>query len=420
MQHQTHTYTRTISASLHAGFTPQGFKSENVLAPTGCKNVHANRGTSKENTTLIVAINAVGEHYTPGLIFYGKRLAAHWAENVPDEWFITCTETSMMNTEVFYNWIKRFCKVLKQGVWSILFLDGHVSHISLRTVEYAEAHWLLFFQLPSHSSHLLQPLDLCGFGMVKRAFTEDLTKWSNEHSYGAEKQDMGGLIFRAVNKGLDKSKVRASFAAAGLHPWDPNRAQCRIDGQSGKGNKYTHSTDELPVILLTAENTAAALGARQVRKLEKDGHSAASIRVSTIIMRKILQPKKRSDVQRKRAGIVTGGWLSAAKLREIGEKEAAAAAATAVKPKKRKAVKQPRSSGSSSSKKPARKQPRKQPTASSSSDSSSSNSSDNSDSDRGNDGAFRAATGASNGSTTPARTRNSGNRAPLRDVTNVV
>jgi Tc5 transposase DNA-binding domain len=43
MQHQTHTYTRAISASLHAGFTPQGFNSENVLAPTGCKNVHANR-----------------------------------------------------------------------------------------------------------------------------------------------------------------------------------------------------------------------------------------------------------------------------------------------------------------------------------------------------------------------------------------
>lgn len=371
--------------------------------------------------TLILAINAVGEYFKPGIIYKGKRLAAHWSEGAPDDWFITCTDSSMINTDVFYDWLVEFCKVLEQGhgVWSLLFLDGHVSHIDLRAVEYAEDHGLLVFQLPSHSSHLLQPLDLCAFGMVKRSFTEELTRFNAEHSHGAEKQDMCALIHRAITKGLSVQNVKASFAAAGLCPFDPERAMRRIEGASNKAKKYTHSAEELPLILLDAENTAAALGDRQMRQLERKGHTAAGIRASTICMKEVLKAKKRSKVNRKRAGITKGGWLSAARLREIGAEEAAADAAKKPAPKKRKAPQQLRSKGGSSVKRPAKKQSAKPVAASRDSDSDSSDDSESADSDRGNDGAFHACTAGGSGDTTPARTRNSTKRVPLGAVTNV-
>jgi DDE superfamily endonuclease len=145
---------------LYTGFTPQGTKSENVYAAKGQKTVHALRGTSRENVSMITAINAERQYFKIGIIFKGKLLAAHWAQGAPADWYITKSDTSMINTEVFYRWLVEFCKELEQGVWSILFLDGHVSHISLKAVEYAEKHHLLIFQLPSHSSHLLQPLDV--------------------------------------------------------------------------------------------------------------------------------------------------------------------------------------------------------------------------------------------------------------------
>lgn len=395
-----------------------------MLAAKGCKTVHAVRGASRENVTLILAINAVGQYFQPGVIFKGKRLAAHWCEGAPDDWLITCTDSSMINTEVFYKWLVEFCKVLEKDVWSILFLDGHVSHISLAAVEYAEAHKLLVFQLPSHSSHLLQPLDLCALGMVKRAFTEELTKFTNEHSYGAEKQDMCALIHTALVNGMSVANVTASFAAAGLCPFDPQRAMRRIEGASGKAQKYTHAASELPVILLNAENTAAALGGRQLRQLERNGHTAASVRVTTIMMSKILQPKKRSTINRKRAGITKGGWLKASALREIGAEEAAADAAKVAAPKKRKAAQQSRSSGSSSVKRPAKmpahKQPPKLATLSSDDDSGSSDDCESDDSDRGDDGAFRAAAAGCSGDTTPARTRTSAKRVVLGAISNFV
>jgi DDE superfamily endonuclease len=390
---------------LRTGFTPQGTKSENVLAARGQKNIHALRGNSRENVTLILAINALGEYFCIGIIFKGKRLAAHWCEGAPDDWFITCTESSMINTDVFYNWLVEFCKVLEQGVWSILFLDGHVSHISLRAVEYAEAHGLLIFQLPSHSSHLLQPLDLCGFGSVKRAFKEELTEFSNEHGYGASKEDMCTLINTAVTRGLTVANVKASFAAAGICPFDPQRAMNRIAGASRRAQKYTH---------------AAALGERQLRQLERNGHTAAGVRATTIVMSKHLEPKKRSEVNRKRAGITTGGWLSAAKLRQIGAAEAAADAAKAAAPMKRRAPKRPRGGGSSSGAAAAKKSTPKAPKPSSDSDNGSRDNSSDSDSDRGNDGAFRAAGTGSVGATTPARTRGSAGRVPLKVVTNML
>ena len=391
-----------------------------MLAAKGQKNVHALRGTSRENVTMIIAINALGHYFKIGIIFKGKRLAAHWSEGAPDDWFITKTDSSMINTEVFFDWLVEFCEVLEKGVWSILFLDGHVSHISLKAIEHAEKYNLLIFQLPSHSSHLLQPLDLCGFGSVKRAFTEGLTTFSNEHGHGAQKEHMCDLIFKAVIKGLSVVNVKASFAAAGLYPFDPKRALNRIEGASRKAQKYTHSADQLPVMLLSAEHTAAALGERRMRHLERNGHTAAAVRTTTIVMSKILEPKKRSALNRKRAGITTGGWLTAAKLREIGADEAAADAAKVAAPKKRKAA--PRSRGSSSSSVAAgkKKQARKPPKPSSSSDESNSSDSSSDDSDRGNDGAFRAAAGGCSGATTPARTRGSASRAPLAVITNVV
>jgi DDE superfamily endonuclease len=389
-----------------------------VIAAKGQKNIHALRGTSRENVTMITAINALGKYFKIGIIFKGKRLAAHWSEGAPDDWFIAKTDTSMINTEVFYDWLEQFCEVLEKDVWSILFLGGHVSHISLKAVEYAEKKKLLIFQLPSHSSHLLQPLDLCGFGSVKRAFTEALTAFSNEHGHGAQKEDMCGLIQQAVVRGLSVANVKASFAAAGLYPFDPKRALNRIAGESRRAQKYTHSADELPVMLLSAEHTAATLGERRVRQLERNGHTAASVRTTTIVMSKLLEPKKRSMVNRKRAGITTGGWLTAAKLREMGADEAAVDAAKAAAPKKRKAA--PRSRGSSSSVAGKKKQARRPPKPSSSRDENSSDDSSSDDSDRGNDGAFRAAAGSSDGATLPARTRGSGSRAPLAVITNVI
>ena len=42
----------------------------------------------------------------------------------------------------------------------LLVIDGHVSHITIDVIEYARLNEIHLLCLPSHTSHILQPLDV--------------------------------------------------------------------------------------------------------------------------------------------------------------------------------------------------------------------------------------------------------------------
>jgi hypothetical protein len=52
----------------------------------------------------------------------------------------------------------------------MLVLDGHESHINAEFDEYCKTSKIIPLCLPSHSSHLTQPLDVGVFGPVKKAY----------------------------------------------------------------------------------------------------------------------------------------------------------------------------------------------------------------------------------------------------------
>lgn len=315
----------------YAGFTLQGTKAPKLVAPKGAKSVTANRSSSRENTSLLVAINAAGGYTAPMIVFKAaQRVSADWIAGVPVDWRVSRTESSMMNTDVFFEWVQHFCTELPTGGGKhVLFLDGHVSHISLETVEYADEHNVLIFQLPSHASHMVQPLDLVAFGVMKAQYMAMLNRFQPEHGRYPVKADMGKLIHAALVKALTPTNIVSSFAAAGLVPFSPQRVINRLKGEQGK-NKFTHSAEQIPLldlpqVLQDVTNTANALGARQVRSLAAQGHSAEAVRATTLMLSHVLCPPARDAVKRKRAGLTLGGVLTVAQLREQ-EAEAVAAA----------------------------------------------------------------------------------------------
>jgi hypothetical protein len=46
----------------------------------------------------------------------------------------------------------------------MLLFNGHESHVTLEAVQYCEDNKIVLFCLPSHSTHILQPLDIGVFG----------------------------------------------------------------------------------------------------------------------------------------------------------------------------------------------------------------------------------------------------------------
>lgn len=57
---------------------------------------------------------------------------------------------------------------IQKGEYRMLLFDGHESYINRGVVEYCTKNKIILFCLPSHSTHLLQPLDIGTY--LKRKF----------------------------------------------------------------------------------------------------------------------------------------------------------------------------------------------------------------------------------------------------------
>ena len=68
-----------------------------------------------------------------------------------------------METDVFADWFDAFADENK-GRPMLLLFDGHMTHISIRVL--SDNIYLLKF--PPHVTDILQPLDKCCFGPLKR------------------------------------------------------------------------------------------------------------------------------------------------------------------------------------------------------------------------------------------------------------
>ena len=59
----------------------------------------------------------------------------------------------------------------------LLTQDGHSSHVSVELIRLSDVHLLL----PSHTSHILQPLDVGVFKSFKNSFNKACSSYMKEH-----------------------------------------------------------------------------------------------------------------------------------------------------------------------------------------------------------------------------------------------
>jgi hypothetical protein len=83
--------------------------------------------------------------------------------------------------------------------------------------------------MPPHSSHLLQPLDVSCFAVLKRSYgrqIEDLMRVGVNH---IDKSDFLPAYLIARTEALTSNTVRSGFAATGLVPYDPERVLSKLN-----------------------------------------------------------------------------------------------------------------------------------------------------------------------------------------------
>ena len=105
----------------------------------------------------------------------------------------------------------------EQYGWFLLFLDGHGSHKQLEVAKLCREHKVELLVFPSHCSHIVQPLDLSCFSVLKKgiqkAFCDDLSA-----SEVIVRSDVPLLIKPAWQTVFTTENIKGAYRAAGISP----------------------------------------------------------------------------------------------------------------------------------------------------------------------------------------------------------
>jgi hypothetical protein len=215
-----------------------GFPSDpnhtETVSKVGQKVVRVVAGTGRENTTVLAACNAAGEALPP-LIVYSSKAAA--LDSMPSEWvgdkgialpgtWYGLSKSGWMTSEVFSEWFSHFAAKTKENRPLLLLLDGHISHLSISTRQKAREENITILKLPSHTTSMLQPLDIAVFGPLKKYWSEQLNNWIA--STGLPIRPMTKKMFvhnlSAIwFKGLSPKNIMSGFKSVGIFPFNPEK-----------------------------------------------------------------------------------------------------------------------------------------------------------------------------------------------------
>ena len=91
-----------------------------------------------------------------------------------DNWKFSYSKKGWTSRSLGLAWVQHFHKMtkgsIKAGVYRMLIVDGHGSHISIEFIEFCLTVNIIAYCLPPHSTHLLQPLDVGLFSPLQKAY----------------------------------------------------------------------------------------------------------------------------------------------------------------------------------------------------------------------------------------------------------
>lgn len=206
-------------------------KGPKVLAKKGDKTVYQQvNADEKECVTVLVTGSAGGNIAPTTVLFKYKRIPQDIADNFPHEWGLGKTDSGWMTCEaffefiadIFYPWLVRTQVTLP----IILFVDGHVSHLSLQTSQFCESKGIILVALYPNATHLMQPMDVAVFKSLKEGWKEKIHQWRvdnilQEQPTLLKKKDFAKLLQDVIKENVTESVLSNAFRKCGLHPWNP-------------------------------------------------------------------------------------------------------------------------------------------------------------------------------------------------------
>ena len=129
---------------------------------------------NREWVTVIESVQSTGHILPPLIIFKGVMHHQSWYESLPSDWRIGVSENGWTTDEIGLIWLKEHFDPYTQGrtvgKYRLLILDGHRSHVTAEFDQYCQQNHIIVLCIPPYLSHLLQPLDVSCFSVLKKSY----------------------------------------------------------------------------------------------------------------------------------------------------------------------------------------------------------------------------------------------------------
>ncbi|EEA22980.1 conserved hypothetical protein [Talaromyces marneffei ATCC 18224] len=109
------------------------------------------------------------------------------------------------------------------GSYRMLILDGHGSHLTAEFDRTCTENNIIPICMPPHSSHLLQPLDVGCFAVLKRHYGQQVEQRMRDGFNHIDKLDFLMAFPKARTEAYKARTIQNSFVATGLVPFNPDR-----------------------------------------------------------------------------------------------------------------------------------------------------------------------------------------------------
>ena len=198
-----------------------------VITQKGVRNVPLVTSGNRTHVTVIACVNAMGLALDPLFLLPGVRRRPNFNLNKFTSADQMSTGSGWINAEAFKDWCQMFINQTKDfrgnNHWSILLLDGHSTHThSLEALSLLNENLILALSLPSHTTSVLQPLDVSVFKPLKTLFQGALQDWRLKTKQRLTIDDLPTILGDCWDSAFTNSNIKSGFRKTGIFPLNEN------------------------------------------------------------------------------------------------------------------------------------------------------------------------------------------------------
>ncbi|KAI0993422.1 hypothetical protein K3495_g14762 [Podosphaera aphanis] len=219
---------------------------EKVLLPEDSEAACVSDPDNRELVTVVATIGAAGRLVSPMIIFKGAyHLRNNFDNNMDPDILWARSESGFTNDRLGLKYLENFDLFTREKTveaFRLLIFDGHGSHLTQSFIDFCWKAKICPFLLPPHLTHVLQPLDVGVFSILKHNFKRAVRREVFLGATEIKKADFFRFFQRFYAMSVTPDIAIPVFRKSGLVPVDSSYALKKLKlllkwGQIGEARR---------------------------------------------------------------------------------------------------------------------------------------------------------------------------------------